>query len=171
MFVVTSGRGCQPQRLMERSTWQSLCEVLPLGSGTEKTNEMHICHCVRGPQDKAYSHPWLGFITGKGCRARPAKGKVSAVKSAGIQAQESFPSGVPQDAPSFSSSELWCMWNGANQGSAPETGCPRFLLGAGHIATFCLEISDISGFQREVTAQHEPQGVQFRPSEVSYEVV
>lgn len=45
----------------------------------------------------------LGLITGKGCRA---KGKVPAVKLVGSEAQVSFPSGAPQEAPRLSSSDL-----------------------------------------------------------------
>ena len=68
MVPVIMGKNCQPQRLRVKITWGSLCEVLPLGSGSEKMNEIlpFVSRSLRPPpvsvtlwedsQDSRYSH-------------------------------------------------------------------------------------------------------------------
>ena len=68
MVPVITGKNCQPQRLGAKVTWGSLCKVLPLGSGSEKMNEilLFVWGSLRPPpmsvtpqgdsQDSRYSH-------------------------------------------------------------------------------------------------------------------
>ena len=62
------GKNCQPQRLRVKITWGSLCKLLPLGSGSEKMNEIlpFVSRSLRPPpvsvtlwedsQNSRYSH-------------------------------------------------------------------------------------------------------------------